>query len=225
MNIQENLTKVMKDLPQGVTLVAVSKQKPIEDIEKAYQWGQRIFGENRPQELAAKHAALPKDIQWHMIGQLQEKNVKYIAAFVSLIHSVDSLKILAKIDREAQKEGRVIDCLLEFHIAREETKSGFTYAGAVELLESNEYKNMQHVRIRGVMGLATYTSDQEQIRREFRELHHIFELLKTNYFAAREEFCEISMGMTEDYPIAVEEGSTMVRIGSGIFGERMYHKN
>lgn len=209
-------------MPENVRLVAVSKTKPAVFIEEAYAAGQRAFGENRPQEMAAKYQVLPKDIEWHMIGQLQEKNVKYIASFVSMIHSVDSLKLLVKINREALKYERVIDCLLEFHIAEEETKSGLTLAEARELLESDEFQALTHVRITGVMGIATYTEDKEQIHKEFHYLHEIFGLLKEEYWAKEDYFRELSMGMSGDYRIAIEEGSTMVRVGSSIFGERDY---
>lgn len=209
-------------MPENIRLVAVSKTKPAVSIEEAYAAGQRAFGENRPQEMAAKYQVLPKDIEWHMIGQLQEKNVKYIASFVSMIHSVDSLKLLVKINREALKYERVIDCLLEFHIAEEETKSGLTLAEARELLESDEFQALTHVRITGVMGIATYTEDKEQIHKEFHYLHEIFGLLKEEYWAKEDYFRELSMGMSGDYRIAIEEGSTMVRVGSSIFGERDY---
>lgn len=224
MNIQENIRLVRKLLPEHVCLVAVSKTKPVEYIEEAYQVGQRVFGENRPQEMAAKYQVLPKDIQWHLIGQLQEKNVKYIASFVSMIHSLDSIKLLQKIDKEAAKYGRVIDCLLEFHIADEDTKSGLTEQEAECLLSSEEFKLVSHVRIVGVMGIATNTDDCEQVRREFRHLHDIFLRLKEKYFAEEETFRELSMGMSGDFKLAVEEGSTMVRVGSLIFGEREYKK-
>lgn len=222
MNIQENIKRILNTLPENIRLVAVSKTKPAVSIEEAYAAGQRAFGENRPQEMAAKYQVLPKDIEWHMIGQLQEKNVKYIASFVSMIHSVDSLKLLVKINREALKYERVIDCLLEFHIAEEETKSGLTLAEARELLESDEFQALTHVRITGVMGIATYTEDKEQIHKEFHYLHEIFGLLKEEYWAKEDYFRELSMGMSGDYRIAIEEGSTMVRVGSSIFGERDY---
>lgn len=212
----------METLPENVQLIAVSKTKPAEYIEEAYQGGQRAFGENRPQEMAAKYELLPKDIEWHMIGQLQDKNVKYIASFVTLIHSVDSLKLLQKINKEAIKHGRVIDCLLEFHIAEEETKSGLTEQEAEQMLEGEEFRALDHVRIVGVMGVATYTENVSQIHKEFNYLYQIFENLKKKYFASDDRFKEISMGMSGDYRIAVEEGSTMVRIGSSIFGERVY---
>lgn len=224
MDIQENIKRIWKTLPEGVRLIAVSKTKPAEYIQEAYAAGQLTFGENRPQEMAAKQKILPKDIEWHMIGQLQEKNVKYIASFVTLIHSVDSLKLLQKINREAEKQARVIDCLLEFHIAGEVTKSGLTYEEAESLLESQEFQALKHVRIVGVMGIATYTSDREQIHHEFRQLQDIFKQLKRKYFPEENSFKELSMGMSGDYQIAIEEGSTMVRIGSSIFGEREYSK-
>lgn len=214
----------METLPEGVRLVAVSKTKPAEYIEEAYAVGQRAFGENRPQEMAAKYQVLPKDIEWHMIGQLQEKNVKYIASFVSLIHSVDSLKLLQKINREAQKNERVISCLLEFHIAEEETKSGLDMEEAVRILESDEFKELENILITGIMGIATYTDDQHLIHKEFSEMYKIFESLKEKYFNGQESFKELSMGMSGDYRIAIEEGSTMVRVGSSIFGSREYQR-
>lgn len=170
MNIQENIERIAAGLPEGVRLIAISKTKPVEDIEEAYAGGQRAFGENRPQEMASKYRLLPKDIEWHMIGQLQEKNVKYIAPFVTLIHSVDSLKLLVKIDREAAKYDRIINCLLEFHIAEESTKSGLTYEQAEEMMECEEYKMLKNVRVIGVMGIATYTENMEQVRQEFSQL-------------------------------------------------------
>lgn len=220
--IGENIERIRRELPSGVELIAVSKTKPVEDIAEAYAAGQRAFGENRPQEMAAKQAVLPQDIEWHLIGQLQEKNVKYIASFVTLIHSVDSAKLLRKIDREAEKYDRVIDCLLEFHIAEEETKAGLSYEKAVEILRDETFSALKHIRITGVMGIATYTEDENQIREEFRRLKGIFTRLKEEFFAGQPEFARISMGMSEDYRIAVEEGSTMVRVGSAIFGKRTY---
>ncbi len=222
MNIQENIERIAAGLPEGVRLIAISKTKPVEDIEEAYAGGQRAFGENRPQEMASKYRLLPKDIEWHMIGQLQEKNVKYIAPFVTLIHSVDSLKLLVKIDREAAKYDRIINCLLEFHIAEESTKSGLTYEQAEEMMECEEYKMLKNVRVIGVMGIATYTENMEQVRQEFSQLRQIFLRLKERYFSGKPEFKELSMGMSGDYQIAVEEGCTMVRIGSSIFGKRNY---
>ena len=209
MNIRENIIHIASTLPAGVRLVAVSKTKPAACIEEAYAGGQRVFGENRPQEMAAKYQVLPKDIEWHLIGQLQEKNVKYIAE---------------KIDKEAAKHDRRIDCLLEFHIAEEATKSGLTLEEAEALLRSDIYPALKHVRLVGVMGIATYTDDREQIRREFRHLHDIFVHLRETYFAGEDSFKELSMGMSGDYDLAIEEGSTLVRIGTAIFGEREYHK-
>lgn len=224
MSIQEKIKDIVATLPENVCLVAVSKTKPVEYIEEAYAGGQRVFGENRPQEMAAKYRVLPKDIKWHMIGQLQVKNVKYIAPFVSLIHSVDSLKLLQKIENEAIKNERVIDCLLEFRIAEEETKSGMTEEEAEILLSGEEYRKMSHIRIVGVMGVATNSDDNEKVRLEFRHLHDIFIRLRDKYFYGNNDFCELSMGMSGDYKLAVEEGSTLVRIGSSIFGERVYNK-
>lgn len=223
-NIKERLDEITGILPQGIRLVAVSKTKPIGDIQEAYDWGQRIFGENKVQELADKYEALPKDIEWHMIGHLQTNKVKYIASFVSLIHAVDSLKLLEVINQEGQKYNRIINCLLQFHIATEDTKFGLDYNEAVELLESAQYATMQNIRIAGVMGMATYTDDIHRVRAEFHYLHEIFSRLKQSYFSAGETFKELSMGMSGDYEIAVEEGSTLVRIGSSIFGERNYSK-
>lgn len=222
MNIKDNLKKILETLPDNVRLIAVSKTKPAECIEEAYEAGQRAFGENRPQEMVGKYQVLPKDIEWHMIGQLQVKNVKYIAPFVALIHSVDSLKLMQKINREAEKNGRVISCLLEFHIAEEETKAGLSLEEAEQILKSDEYRELTHIRIVGIMGIATYTENREQVHREFRQLYAIFEMLQEKYFAGQVDFKELSMGMSGDYQIAVEEGSTMVRIGSSIFGEREY---
>lgn len=222
MDIKKNIRNILETLPEGVRLIAVSKTKPAADIEEAYQTGQRAFGENRPQEMAAKYQVLAKDIEWHMIGQLQEKNVKYIASFVALIHSVDSLKLLQKIDREAQKHGRIIKCLLEFHIADEDTKSGLSLEEAGQILKSEEFHNLEHIRIVGVMGIATFTENKEQIYKEFHQLHSIYQQLRENYFSGQPDFKEVSMGMSGDYQLAIQEGSTMVRIGSLIFGERAY---
>ncbi len=205
---------------KNVTLVAVSKTHPPERVLEVYAGGQRVFGENRPQEMLAKYDALPKDIHWHLIGHLQTNKVKMIAPFVSMIHSVDSLRLLSEINKQAEKCNRVIDCLLQFHIAAEETKFGLDETEARTLLESPEYLAMQNVRICGVMGMATFTDDTALVRREFKSLKRIFDDLKTQYFAENEEFRQISMGMSGDWELAVEEGSTMVRIGSLIFGER-----
>ncbi|HLP93809.1 MAG TPA: YggS family pyridoxal phosphate-dependent enzyme [Saprospiraceae bacterium] len=201
-------------------LVAVSKTHPVEKILQVYQQGQRIFAENRPQEMLEKHPALPADIQWHMIGHLQTNKVKYIAPFVAMIHSVDSLKLLQEIDRQAQKNQRVIDCLLQFHIAQEETKFGLDESEAIQLLSSPEFAALQHVRICGVMGMATFSDDQQLVRQEFRQLKGIFDRLKARFFTHNDHFKEISMGMSGDWEMALEEGSTLVRIGSLIFGSR-----
>ena len=220
MDIQANLKKVLSDLPPHVKLVAVSKTKPVEMIQTAYNVGQRDFGENKAQDMAAKYPLLPEDIRWHFIGHLQTNKVKYIAPFVSLIHAADSLKILKEINKQAIKNNRVIDCLFEFHIAAEESKFGLNPENAESILQSEEYKQLKNIRICGVMGMATYTDDKEQIHREFHHLHNIFDMLKGKYFKEAAYFKEISMGMSGDYPIAIEEGATMVRVGSKIFGAR-----
>lgn len=221
-SVTDNLRDIAASLPAGVTLVAVSKTKPAELIAEAYGAGQRVFGENKVQEMAEKHAELPGDIEWHMIGHVQTNKVRLMAPFVSLVHGVDSLKVLETIDKEAARAGRVIPCLLQFHIAREETKFGLTLEEARELLESESYRGMRHARVAGVMGMATNTDDEEQVRREFRGLRATFETLRGEYFAGDAGFREVSMGMSGDYRIAVEEGSTMVRVGSAIFGARQY---
>ena len=222
MTIAENLTRIKSTLPPGVKLAAVSKTHPVEDILEACSTGHRCFAENKAQELSAKHPLLPSDIEWHFIGHLQTNKVKYIAPFVSMIHSVDSLRLLQVINMEAQKSARTIDCLLQFHIAGEETKFGLSYEEALELIESKEYRSMQNIRIAGVMGMATFTDDQNQVRKEFRQLKTFFNRLKTACFPDDIHFCEISMGMSDDYQIAIDEGSTLVRVGSSIFGHRSY---
>lgn len=215
------LQEILNDLrAAGAKLVAVSKTKPIEQILDIYHQGLHSFGENRAKELEEKYQALPKDIEWHMIGHLQTNKVKYIAPFVHLIHSVDSFKLLKEIDKQAKKNSRVIDCLLQFHIAEEETKFGFDLPEAMEMLKSSEFNELKNVRVLGVMGMATFTEDENQVRKEFRNLKGAFEQLKARYFDDADYFCEISMGMSGDYKIALEEGSTMVRIGSLIFGPR-----
>ena len=203
-----------------VTLVAVSKTHPPARILELYQQGQRIFGENRVQELFSKVEQLPTDIDWHLIGHLQTNKVKQIAPFVRMIHSVDSLRLLTEIDKQAKKAGRVIDCLLQFHIAAEASKFGLDEKGASQILESEAFAKVQNIQICGVMGMATLTDKMEQVRSEFRRLHSIFTNLKSNYFPDTVHFKEISMGMSSDWRIAVEEGATMVRIGSLVFGER-----
>lgn len=218
--ISDNLEAIRKEIPEKVTLVAVSKTKPNEALLEAYQTDQRIFGENRVQELADKAKSLPKDIEWHMIGHLQRNKVKYIAPFVHLIHAVDSLRLLAEINKQAKKNERVVHVLLQFHIADEETKYGLSIDEARELLNSERFQQMQNVKIAGVMGMATFTEDESKVRKEFQTLKRIFDTLKSEFFATQDSFKEISMGMSGDYHIAIEEGSTMVRIGSSIFGSR-----
>lgn len=222
MSIGENIEAVKKELPEGIRLVAVSKTKPNEAVLEAYEVGQRIFGENKVQDLVQKYETLPKDIEWHFIGHPQTNKVKYIAPFVALIHGVDSLKLLKVIHKEGVKNKRVIRCLLQFHIAQESTKFGLSLNEAVEILESDTFKSLANVEVAGVMGMATFTDDEAQIRKEFKMLKHIFLQLKTNYFQNSGSFCEISMGMSNDYAVAVDEGSTMVRVGSKIFGARNY---
>ncbi len=223
MGIAEVIIKLKEELPERVQLVAVSKTKPNVAILKAYEAGQRVFGENKVQELTQKFEELPKDIDWHFIGHLQTNKVKYIAPFVGLIHGVDSLKLLKTIDKEGKKNDRTISVLLQFHVAEESTKFGLNLAEAKEILQSEEFANFDHVAVRGVMGMATYTDDENQVRREFQQLKNIFDQLKAEFFAEQDSFSEISMGMSGDYQLAVEAGSTMVRIGSTIFGERIYH--
>ena len=220
--IAENIARIKATLPQGVRLVAVSKIKPVEDILEAYNAGQRLFGENYATELRDKHAVLPADIQWHFIGHLQAKQIKYYIDFVSMIHGVDTIDHLEDIDRAAAKAGRVVDVLLQCHIAREETKFGFSPEELVGIQSSAA--SLPHVRVCGIMGMATNTTDQEQVRREFRELKHIFDFLQSGPFAGHPEFRELSMGMSHDYHIAIAEGSTLVRLGTSIFGERDYSK-
>ena len=223
MDIAGNIEKLKKELDERICLVAVSKTKPNEDILEAYSTGHRVFGENKVQDLVKKAEELPNDIQWHFIGHPQTNKVKYIAPFISLIHGVDSIKLLKMIDKEGKKNDRVINCLLQFHIAEEQTKFGLNLAEAQSILESPEFTALEHVRVVGIMGMATYTDDDEQIRKEFKGLMSVFNSLKETYFAEDELFTEISMGMSGDYEIAIEEGSTMIRVGSSIFGERVYH--
>ena len=221
-DVKGNLHEVLGHLPQGVRLVAISKYHPNEYIEAAYAEGQRIFGESHEQELRQKHETLPKDIRWHFIGHLQTNKVKYIAPYVSMIEAVDSLKLLQEIEKQAAKNDRVIDVLLELHIAEEETKYGLTDEALFQLLDGGEWRQMQHVRICGLMMMASYVDDEQQIRAEFRHAKALFDEVKTRYFATEDYFCERSWGMSHDYLIAVEEGSTMVRIGTTIFGPRVY---
>ncbi|MBM1107485.1 YggS family pyridoxal phosphate-dependent enzyme [Aurantibacter crassamenti] len=219
MTIKKNLAEIKNSLPEHVTLVAVSKTKPNEAIEEAYESGQRIFGENKVQEMVQKWETLPKDIEWHMIGHLQRNKVKYMAEFVSLIHGVDSFRLLQEINKQAAKHNRVIDCLFQIHIAEEDTKFGLDEKELLEITSSEEFKKLKHIRIVGLMGMATFTSDQIQIEKEFKQLKAIFDNL-TNSLP---NISILSTGMSGDYKIAIKEGSTMVRVGSSIFGSRNYH--
>ena len=220
MNI-EKYRQITQELDKyGAKLVAVSKTKPVEDIQALYNQGQRIFGENKVQEMTAKHEQLPKDIHWHLIGHLQTNKVKYIAPYVSLIHSVDSLKLLQEIDKQAEKNNRVIPCLLQVYIANEDTKFGLSAEEVHALLSSPKYQALQHISIHGLMGMATFTDNQEQIKREFNHLKKIFDALKNQPTTQNLQPTTLSMGMSGDYQIAIESGSTMVRIGSSIFGSR-----
>jgi hypothetical protein len=222
MSIADNIKSLKTEMESiNVTLVAVSKTKPVEDIMEAYNAGQRIFGENMVQELVDKYEELPKDIEWHLIGHLQTNKVKYIAPFISMIESVDSLKLLQEINKQALKNDRVIDCLLQIYIADEETKYGLGFDEAVELLRSEEFAELKNVRIRGLMGIATNTDNEKQIKEEFYELDTFFEGIKQSFFRKADYFDELSMGMSSDYKIAVEHGSTMVRLGSTVFGQRV----
>jgi pyridoxal phosphate enzyme (YggS family) len=223
MSIVANLTKLKAELdPIDVRLIAVSKTKPIAALKEAYDFGQRIFGENQVQELVQKAEALPKDIEWHLVGHLQSNKVKYIAPFITLIHSVDSLKLLVEIDKQALKNNRVIDCLIQIYIADEDTKYGLDFAEAIELLRSETYQSLKNIRIVGLMGIATYTDNQKKIAEEFYELRTLLKGLKESFFKESAYFKELSMGMSADYTIAIEQGSTMIRLGSTIFGERIY---
>ncbi|UOB17653.1 YggS family pyridoxal phosphate-dependent enzyme [Abyssalbus ytuae] len=218
MSIEANLHKIKSAIPKDVTLVAVSKTKPVNDLMQAYNAGQRIFGENKIQEMTEKWEQMPKDIEWHMIGHVQRNKVKYMAAYVTLIHGVDSLKLLKEINRQAAKNNRTINCLLQIHIAEEETKFGMDENELISLLNSDEYHQLQNIKISGLMGMATFTNDMEQIKKEFSFLKSLFDKLKTRH----PDFSILSMGMSSDFPLAIECGSTMVRIGSSIFGKRNY---
>jgi len=222
MSIGQNLISVKSTLPEGVTLVAVSKYHPNEDLMDAYNVGQRVFGENLVQELRTKAETMPKDIQWHFIGHLQTNKVKYIAPFVSLIHGIDTLKLLAEVNKQALKNNRVVDCLLQIHVAQEETKFGFTLDECREMLQEGAWREMKGVRICGIMCMATNTDDEERIRKDFNTALDFFNEVNVAYFAEKPEFCIRSYGMSDDYPIAIEEGSNMVRVGTKIFGPRKY---
>lgn len=219
MPIKDNLIKIKKSIPSHVTLVAVSKTKPLEDIMEAYEAGQRIFGENKIQEMTQKWEEMPKDIQWHMIGHIQRNKVKYMAEYVSLIHGVDSLKLLTEINKQAKKHDRVIPCLLQIHIAEETTKFGFDASELDHIITSTTLSQLNHIKIVGLMGMATFTEDTQQIRKEFKHLRSLYEKAKN----ILQNISILSMGMSGDYKIAIEEGSSMIRVGSSIFGARNYH--
>ncbi len=220
MNIENNIKTIKQSLPKDCRLIAVSKTQPVEEIMEAYGAGQRDFGENKVQELATKHEALPKDIAWHMIGHLQSNKVKQIVPFIHLIHGVDSLKLLQEIDKQGRKFDRVLNCLLQIHIADEETKFGFSKDEIILLLQSHDFENLTHIKITGLMGMATLTNNTIQIRNEFKALKQLFDKIKLMTTAKNIEMKELSMGMSSDYVIAIEEGSTIVRVGSAIFGAR-----
>ena len=222
MSIADNIKSLKNETSIiNVTLIAVSKTKPNEEIMEAYDAGQRLFGENMVQELVEKYELLPKDIQWHLIGHLQSNKVKYIAPFITMIQSADSLKLLQEIDKHAQKNSRVIDCLLQVYIADEETKYGLGFDEVIELLRSEEFTALKHIRIRGMMGIATNTDNEKQIKEEFYELKTFFDGIKQSYFRKESSFDTLSMGMSSDYKIAIEQGSNMVRLGSTVFGHRV----
>lgn len=222
MSIQQNILEIRKTIPENVKLVCVSKFHPAEAVQEAYDCGERIFGESRVQEIEQKHPILPKDIHWHFIGHLQSNKIKYIVDYVDLIHGVDSFKLLKEIDKQANKAGKKIHCLLQIHIAKEESKFGFSEEELKEMLASDEFKSLDNVIVSGLMGMATFTENKVQIRNEFRGLKQLFDELKQNQLSENNYFTELSMGMSDDYPIAIEEGSTMVRIGTAIFGKREY---
>lgn len=220
--IAESIRQIRSELPAGVRLVAVSKFHPNEAIEEAYRAGQRIFGESKVQEMTAKHDSLPQDIEWHFIGHLQTNKVKYIVPYVALIHGIDSFKLLAEVDKQAAKVGRRVDCLLQLHIAREETKFGFSFDECRQMLAEGQWRQLQHVRLCGLMGMATNTDNTTQIKEEFESLSQFFREVKATWFADDDAFRELSMGMSHDYHEAIAAGNTLVRVGSKIFGERIY---
>ena len=222
MSIQSNIQELRQHIPSDVKLVCVSKFHPAETVMEAYDAGERIFGESRVQELVQKQPELPADIQWHFIGHLQTNKIKFIVPFVKLIHGVDSWKVLNEINKQAEKAAKKTACLLQVHIADEETKFGFSEEELIDLISGNELQNLHNVQIAGLMGMATYTEDENQVRKEFRTLKVLFDKIKSEYFSDDDAFCELSMGMSQDYQIAIGEGSTMIRIGTSIFGEREY---
>ena len=225
MDIKENIKRIKAGLPEGVRLVAVSKTHPAEMLQEAYDAGQRIFGENKVQEMTAKSQVLPKDIEWHFIGHVQSNKIKIMAPYVKVIQGVDTYDKLVEIDRQAAKNNRHITCYLQLHIAQEETKFGFTPDECTAMLEAGSWKELKNITIGGLMGMASNTDNQEQVRSEFRRLHDIFESYKETYFKDSPDFSTISAGMSGDYKLAIESGSNMVRIGSSIFGERYYGIN
>lgn len=222
MSVKDNINNIREQVPANCKLIAVSKTHGVETIREAYEAGQRVFGENKVQELTPKHEALPKDIEWHMIGHMQSNKVKYIAPFIHLIHSVDSFSLLREIDKHARKNNRTISCLLQVHIASEETKFGFSEEEILKGFRDGSFEPLHNVRVTGLMGMATFTNDKEQVRNEFRSLKRLFDKLKSGTLPANVIMEELSMGMSGDYDIAIEEGSTMVRVGSAIFGQRSY---
>lgn len=222
MSIAENLQQVLSELPAGVQLVAVSKFHPNEAIEEAYAAGQRVFGESKAQEMTAKYESLPKDIEWHFIGHLQSNKIKYIVPYVALIHGIDSYKLLVEVNKQAAKVGKVVNCLLQLHIAEEETKFGFSFDECREMLDAGEWKALTNIQLCGLMGMATNTDDSEQIEKEFCSLSSFFSEVKTSWFADTSAFRELSMGMSHDYHQAIGAGSTLIRVGSKIFGDRIY---
>lgn len=224
MNIRNNLNNLRQTLPDGCRLIAVSKTQPAEAIQEAYVAGQRLFGENKAQELVAKYETLPKDIEWHMIGHLQSNKVKYLAPFVHLIHSVDSFKLLEEINKQGVRCKRKISCLLQVHIATEETKFGFSADELKELITSGKIGALQSIEVVGLMGMASFTDDKTLIRKEFQQLRELFDSLKVAELPHNVHMRELSMGMSGDYPIAIEEGSTMIRVGTAIFGNRHYNQ-
>ena len=222
MNIADNLQQVLNELPEGVRLVAVSKFHPNKAIEEAYRSGQRVFGESKVQEMTAKYESLPKDIEWHFIGHLQTNKIKYIVPYVALIHGIDSYKLLVEVNKQAEKAGKVVNCLLQLHIAEEETKFGFSFDECRDMLAESEWKTLSNIQLCGLMGMATNTDDNEQIEKEFCSLSSFFKEVKDSWFADTEAFRELSMGMSHDYHQAIAAGSTLIRVGSKIFGDRTY---
>lgn len=222
MKIQKNIQDIIKSIPENVTLVAVSKTKPISDLQEAYNGGQRIFGENKIQEMAAKFEALPKDIQWHMIGHLQSNKIKYMAHFVNLIHGIDKFKTLKEINKQAKKHNRIISCLLQAKIAQEETKFGLSFDEIDQILQSQEFKELENIKIVGFMGMASFTDNQVQLNEEFASLNRFYQLTKTKTVTSNCELETLSMGMSGDYNLAIKNGSSMIRLGSSIFGNRNY---